>query len=119
MGFYERAKLLLPKQHQNYGPLITSMGNTLGELGNFERALAIREEDLEMTKATIGVALKMDGKAERFIGNDHANAMLTREYSAATTYRNWSKISACRSLVSASTSSGHCSPVSSKSSRAT
>ena len=36
--------------------------------------------DLDATKATLGVALTMDPKSERFVGNDDANKMLTREY---------------------------------------
>ena len=36
--------------------------------------------DLDATKATLGVALTMDPKSERFIGNDDASKMLTREY---------------------------------------
>jgi hypothetical protein len=36
--------------------------------------------DLNATKATFGVALTMDPKSERFVGNDDANKMLTREY---------------------------------------
>jgi len=36
--------------------------------------------DLEKTPATLGAALEFDPKAEKFIGNDAANALLTREY---------------------------------------
>ncbi len=49
----------------------------------FERMvdhLRANEVDLELTKASLGVPLKMDGKAEKFIDNEQANAMLTREY---------------------------------------
>ena len=37
---------------------------------------------LETEKATLGVPLKMDPKTERFIGNEAANALLTRPYRA-------------------------------------
>jgi len=36
--------------------------------------------DLLKTKATLGMVLKMDTKAEQFIGNDDANKLLKREY---------------------------------------
>jgi hypothetical protein len=36
--------------------------------------------DLRKTPAVLGDYLKMDGKAERFIGNRKANALLTRKY---------------------------------------
>jgi predicted dehydrogenase len=38
--------------------------------------------DITKDKVTLGVPLKMDGKAEKFIGNDKANALLTRNYRA-------------------------------------
>jgi hypothetical protein len=41
--------------------------------------LAINEVDVKMEKATFGPMLTMDPKTERFIGNEKANAMLTRE----------------------------------------
>ncbi len=36
--------------------------------------------DLDKTEASLGVALTMDPKSERFVGSDAANKMLTREY---------------------------------------
>jgi len=36
--------------------------------------------DLMKTKATLGMVLKMDTKAEQFIGNDDANKLVRREY---------------------------------------
>jgi hypothetical protein len=33
-------------------------------------------------KATLGVVLKMDPKSERFLDNDRANELLTRDYRA-------------------------------------
>ncbi len=42
--------------------------------------LARNEIDLEKDKLTLGPVLKMDGKAERFIGNDAADAMLKDKY---------------------------------------
>jgi len=38
--------------------------------------------DLGVEKATLGVFLKMDPKTERFVGNEKANELLTREYRA-------------------------------------
>jgi hypothetical protein len=38
--------------------------------------------DLIAERATLGVPLWMDPKAERFVGNDAANALLTRAYRA-------------------------------------
>ncbi|PYV17447.1 MAG: dehydrogenase [Acidobacteria bacterium] len=49
-------------------------------LERFQAHLAEHKVDLNMTKATLGVFLKMDPKTERFIGNDKANALLTRDY---------------------------------------
>jgi predicted dehydrogenase len=48
--------------------------------GRMTEHLAANGVDLEKTKATLGVALTMDPKSERFVGNDAANAMLTRDY---------------------------------------
>jgi hypothetical protein len=42
--------------------------------------LAANGVDLEQTKATLGVVLKMDPKTERFLDNDQANQLRTREY---------------------------------------
>jgi predicted dehydrogenase len=36
--------------------------------------------DLAATKATLGIVLKMDPKSERFLDNDRANELLTRNY---------------------------------------
>ncbi|MCX7827049.1 MAG: gfo/Idh/MocA family oxidoreductase, partial [Verrucomicrobiae bacterium] len=48
--------------------------------GRFKEHLAANGVDLTKTKATLGAWLKMDPKTERFIGNDKANALLTRNY---------------------------------------
>lgn len=48
--------------------------------GRMEEHLGRNNVDLTATKATLGVFLKMDPKTERFIGNDKANELLTREY---------------------------------------
>jgi predicted dehydrogenase len=51
----------------------------------FERMvdhLRANEVDLEVTKASLGVSLKMDPKSEKFMENEKANLMLTREYRA-------------------------------------
>ena len=49
-------------------------------LDRFREHLTANKVDLRVTKATMGVFLKMDPKTERFIGNDKANQFLTREY---------------------------------------
>jgi predicted dehydrogenase len=51
-------------------------------LERFQAHLAANKVDLKVDRATLGAHLKMDPKTERFIGNDKANAMLTREYRA-------------------------------------
>ena len=47
---------------------------------SFKRHLGRNGIDLSQTYATLGDALKMDTKAEHFIGNAHANRLLTRDY---------------------------------------
>ncbi|MCY2954295.1 MAG: hypothetical protein NTU53_20370 [Planctomycetota bacterium] len=42
--------------------------------------LADNQVDLTLTKATLGAFLKMDPQTERFLDNDKANALLTRDY---------------------------------------
>ena len=42
--------------------------------------LKANEVDLDASKLTLGVALTMDPKSEKFIGNDRASEMLTRPY---------------------------------------
>ena len=44
--------------------------------------LQANEVDISVEQATLGVALKMDPKTERFAGNDQANQLLTRNYRA-------------------------------------
>lgn len=51
-------------------------------LGRMEQHLAANNVDLHKTPASLGALLKMDPAAERFIGNDQANQMLTRDYRA-------------------------------------
>ena len=38
--------------------------------------------DITKEKVTLGVPLKMDGKTEKFLGNEKANELLTRNYRA-------------------------------------
>jgi predicted dehydrogenase len=49
-------------------------------VGRMEEHLAANNVDLKKTPATLGTALKMDPKTERFIGNSKADKMLTRDY---------------------------------------
>jgi hypothetical protein len=42
--------------------------------------LAANGVDLSVNKASLGVFLKMNPKTERFVENDQANRMLTRDY---------------------------------------
>lgn len=48
--------------------------------GRMAEHLKLNEVDLAATRARLGVALTMDPRSERFVGNDKANAMLTRDY---------------------------------------
>ena len=52
----------------------------LETLGRFEEHLAVNQVDLKLTKATLGPFLQMDAKTERFLDNDKANRLLTRDY---------------------------------------
>jgi predicted dehydrogenase len=51
-------------------------------LGRFEEHLKANLVDLDKTKATLGAFLRMNPQTERFIDNDAANQLLTREYRA-------------------------------------
>ena len=51
-------------------------------LARMEEHLARNGVDLKQTKLTLGPTLKIDPKAERFIGNDKANEFITRPYRA-------------------------------------
>ena len=48
--------------------------------GRMFEHLKANEVDLDVTRASLGVALTMNPKSERFRGNNQANEMLTREY---------------------------------------
>jgi predicted dehydrogenase len=48
----------------------------------FQAHLDRHKVDLKTDQATLGVFLQMDPRAERFVGNDAANALLTRPYRA-------------------------------------
>jgi predicted dehydrogenase len=52
----------------------------LETLARMEEHLAANGVDLKQSKLTIGPVLKMDPKKERFIGNNKANRLLTRNY---------------------------------------
>jgi predicted dehydrogenase len=45
-----------------------------------EKHLLANGVDLEKTKMTVGAALKMDPRTEKFLGNEAANDLLTRNY---------------------------------------
>ena len=49
-------------------------------LGRMEEHLEANGVDLKVNKLSLGTFLKMDPKSERFIGNDKANELLTRDY---------------------------------------
>ena len=61
---------------------VNSDSETLNTYERFKKHLAINKVDIALDKASLGVPLKMDVKTERFIGNDKANEMLTRQYRA-------------------------------------
>jgi predicted dehydrogenase len=48
----------------------------------FQQHLAANNIKLDSDKATLGVPLKVDPTTQRFVGNDAANALLTRTYRA-------------------------------------
>jgi hypothetical protein len=51
-------------------------------LVRMEEHLSANGVDVKKTQLTLGPALRMDPKAEKFIGNAKANALLTRKYRA-------------------------------------
>jgi len=56
-----------------------------GMVDSFDRMaehLGKNDVDITKEKITLGVPLKMNGKTEKFIGNEKANALLTRNYRA-------------------------------------
>jgi len=59
---------------------LKSNSAALETLSRFEEHLAANNVKLDMTRATLGAFLEMDGKAEKFKSNPKANALLTREY---------------------------------------
>jgi predicted dehydrogenase len=50
--------------------------------GRMMEHLTVNGVDIAKEKLTLGIPLKMDPKTERFLGNDKANALLTRPYRA-------------------------------------
>lgn len=50
--------------------------------GRMAEHLAKNNVDVTKDRVTLGMALTMDPQSERFVGNDQASAMLTREYRA-------------------------------------
>jgi len=57
----------------------TAMAESFGRMAEH---LSKDGVDLDKTPATLGFPLALDPSTERFIGNDAANALLTREYRA-------------------------------------
>ncbi len=51
-------------------------------LARMEEHLAVNGVDLKRTKLSLGPVLKFDPKTERFVGNDKANALISRPYRA-------------------------------------
>lgn len=49
-------------------------------LGRMEAHLGVNQVDLQQTPLTLGAVLKVHPKTERFINNDAANRLLTRDY---------------------------------------
>jgi predicted dehydrogenase len=65
------------------GELLEKLKGDKNHLEACERMFAhlrANNVDLDATQASLGLPLKMDPATERFIGNDRANEMLTREY---------------------------------------
>jgi hypothetical protein len=48
--------------------------------GRMKEHLVKNNVDISKEKLTLGLPLKMDGKAEKFIDNEQASALLTRKY---------------------------------------
>ncbi|MBI4663893.1 MAG: Gfo/Idh/MocA family oxidoreductase [Verrucomicrobia bacterium] len=61
---------------------IRSDRDALETFGRMEEHLAANGVDLKKTKASLGMFLKMDGKAERFINNPAADGLLKDNYRA-------------------------------------
>jgi predicted dehydrogenase len=74
---YRLGKTQSPEEIRDAVKADKDMAETLHRM---EEHLAANNVDLEQTPATLGAVLKMDPKAERFIGNPEADQMLTREY---------------------------------------
>ncbi len=55
-------------------------GDLAESLGRMEEHLAANKVDLHQTPLTLGPALIMNAKTERFTNNEEANQLLTREY---------------------------------------
>ena len=70
---------------KNPNEIKEALKNDKGMVESWDRMaehLAKNEVDIEKEKVTLGVPLKMDTKSEKFLGNEKANAMLTRNYRA-------------------------------------
>jgi predicted dehydrogenase len=72
----------LGQQHppEEIREMIKSDHDLSESVGRMEEHLAANKVDPHKTPARLGVALKVDVKAERFLGNREANHLLTREY---------------------------------------
>src|ERR1051325_5829721 len=70
---------------KNPGEIKEALKDDKGMGESFDRMaehLARNNVDINAEKVTLGVPLKMNTKTEKFIGNDKANALLTRNYRA-------------------------------------
>jgi len=68
---------------QEQGEILHALKNNKRLKESCQRMLAHlwnNEVDLDATPASLGVTLTMEPKTERFLGNDKANALLTRDY---------------------------------------
>ena len=61
---------------------VKSNADLAESVGRMEQHLGANKVDLHKTPATLGAVLNMDPRTERFLDNDAANRLLTREYRA-------------------------------------
>jgi predicted dehydrogenase len=69
-----------PQSPEEIRDAVKSNPDLVEATGRMEEHLGANNVDLHKTPATLGVALNMDPKTERFVGNALADVLLTREY---------------------------------------